>query len=260
MIILEPYGGLANRMRAVASALSLAREYKKKLLVLWPMNESLNFGFYKLFVPIEGVNIICCTPLFYRIFRIIAGAVCKWSFPSAQSSNVGQIIETIKNSGSVYISSCYQFYSLDGYKCFTPVDAILDRVSSILPENCTNLVGVHIRRTDNIESITMSPTELFEHAIEEEIENNPRVQFYLATDSPEEEQRLISVFGPRIIVNTCKDLRRDSQQGIVDALVDLICLSRTTKIFGSFWSSFSETAAIMGSEKELVIIKNEKKA
>lgn len=117
------------------------------------------------------------------------------------------------------------------------------------------MVGIHIRRTDNAESISRSPTELFERAIETEIEKNPNAQFYLATDSAEDQQRLISIFGSRIIANANKTISRKTQQGMVDALVDLVCLSRSAKIFGSYWSSFSETAATLG-ETELIVLQN----
>ena len=50
---------------------------------------------------------------------------------------------------------------------------------------------------------------------------------------------------------------RTTQQGMVDALVDLVCLSRTTKIFGSYWSAFSETAAALG-ETEVIVLQNPK--
>lgn len=119
------------------------------------------------------------------------------------------------------------------------------------------MVGVHIRGTGNAESISRSPTEMFERAIKTEIEKNPNAQFYLATDPAEEQQRLISIFGTRIIVNASKTLSRKTQQGMVDALVDLICLSRSAKIFGSYWSSFSETAAALG-KTELIVLQNPK--
>ena len=179
---------------------------------------------------------------------------CKHTFIHATAADAGQI-EAEMREGSVYIRTYSAFYPADGFECFQPVDSVLEKVRSILPEDCSNLVGVHIRRTDNAESISRSPTELFERAIKTEIEKNPNAQFYLATDSAEEQQRLISIFGTRIIVNASKTLSRKTQQGMVDALVDLICLSRTTKIFGSYWSSFSETAAALG-KTELIVLQN----
>ena len=47
-------------------------------------------------------------------------------------------------------------------------------------------------------SIKYSPTELFLEAIEKEIENNPAVKFYLATDDSQEEKLITERFGDRI--------------------------------------------------------------
>lgn len=256
MIILEATAGLANRMRAVDSALALAKKYQTELIVIWPMDSALNCEFRRLFAPIEGVRFVCCKPLSIRSIRIMCKLLCKHSFIGARRKDMGQIVAAISGGGSVFISSFSAFYPSDGFVCFRPVDSVLEKVRAILPKNCSNLVGIHIRRTDNEKSIMMSPTDLFVHAIQAEIQNNSAVQFYLATDSMEEQQRLVSAYGSRIIVNTEKTLSRVSTQGIVDALVDLMCLSRSAKIYGSYWSSFSETAAALG-KTELIILQNE---
>jgi len=69
--------------------------------------------------------------------------------------------------------------------------------------------------------------------------------FFLATDSPEEEQDMKKLFGDRIIT-FAKKLDRNNPEAIQDALVDLLCLSKTRKIIGSFYSSFSDIAADIG--------------
>lgn len=168
--------------------------------------------------------------MFERAHRKMCKLQCKHTFIRATAADVEQIAAAMRE-GSVYIRTYSAFYPADGFEYFQPVDSVLEKVRSILPEDCSNLVGVHIRGTDNAESISRSPTELFERAIKTEIEKNPNAQFYLATDPAEEQQRLISIFGTRIIVNASKTLSRKTQQGMVDALVDLICLSRSAKIF-----------------------------
>jgi hypothetical protein len=49
MIILEPLGGLANRMRVIASGLAVVRESNHKLEVIWNLNKELNCNFDLLF-------------------------------------------------------------------------------------------------------------------------------------------------------------------------------------------------------------------
>lgn len=48
-IILVPVGGLANRMRAVASAVTLTYRVRRKLEVLWFRDWGLNAPFFKVF-------------------------------------------------------------------------------------------------------------------------------------------------------------------------------------------------------------------
>ena len=55
---LEPMGGLANRMRVIASGLNLVKNSNRDLNVIWNLNEDLNCEFDVLFMPIKGVSII----------------------------------------------------------------------------------------------------------------------------------------------------------------------------------------------------------
>ena len=47
------------------------------------------------------------------------------------------------------------------------------------------MIGVHIRRTDNLASIRQSPIELFYQKLDEKIKEDGKVAIYLATDSEE---------------------------------------------------------------------------
>ena len=50
-------------------------------------------------------------------------------------------------------------------------------------------------------------------------------------------------FPGRIVAQPVQSVRRDTLAGMQDAVVDLFCLSRTRKLLGSYWSSFSDMAA-----------------
>lgn len=51
-ITFVPVGGLANRMRAVASAVMLAGKTKSELSIIWFQDWALNAPFYQLFKPV----------------------------------------------------------------------------------------------------------------------------------------------------------------------------------------------------------------
>lgn len=106
-------------------------------------------------------------------------------------------------------------------------------------------VGIHIRRTDNRPAIGKSSTECFIECMKKELDSDPDTRFYLATDDLEEERIIRAAFPGRILSNEKRCLRRDSAEGIQDALLDLYCLANTRKIIGSYFSSFTDIAADM---------------
>ena len=108
------------------------------------------------------------------------------------------------------------------------------------------IIGVHIRRTDNVVAIKESSLDLFISKIRLDLARDPDMYFFLATDDPNVENELISLFKTRIIC-TNKKFTRSSRDGIIGAMVDLYCLAATTKIYGSYWSSFSSVAASIGN-------------
>ena len=76
--------------------------------------------------------------------------------------------------------------------------------------------------------------------------------FYIATDDRDELKNLEDRYGDRIISYREKTWGRDTPEAIKDALIDILCLSRCTKIIGSSGSGFSLVAAGMG-DIELII-------
>ena len=146
---------------------------------------------------------------------------------------------------NVYIASCVYFHPQTSYPLFSifrPTGKIQEQIRTFTRTFSRPTIGIHIRRTDNIASITQSPTELFIDKMQEEIGRNEDCQFYVATDSEEEKKRLKEIFGERILTLP-RAADRNSISGMQDALIELYVLSHTQKIWGSMQSSYSETAA-----------------
>ena len=89
-------------------------------------------------------------------------------------------------------------------------------------------------------------------AMEAEIAADPDVKFFLATDDKDEETLLRKTFPGKIVSNENRTLRRDSLDGMYDALLDLFCLAACKKIIGSYCSSFTDTAASLGNIPKLI--------
>lgn len=257
MIIIQPSGGLCNRMRVINSAYILAQKKNCKLVVLWKMCEELNCPFEELFLLPEELVVYNFKSNF-NLKKLFHQFTCKQRFQNSdieQHKTDGILHEDFLNSlgTSVYISTWEHFYPAKDYHLFVPTAILQDKVEKIVKKLGSHGVGVHIRRTDNTWAIANSKSDDFSAAIGEELSKFPEAKFYLATDDAKEEERLRKEFGDAIVTNTGKTLARDSVQGMHDALIDLFCLSKTTKIFGSFYSSFTDIAADMNHIEKIVV-------
>ena len=130
-------------------------------------------------------------------------------------------------------------------RLFVPVDEIMGEVENRCRNFSDAMIGVHIRRTDNLASIRQSPIELFYQKLDEKIKENGKVAIYLATDSEEGKREMKERYGDRIFCSG-KKADRGSLEGIREGITDMYTLARTQKIYGSFQSSFSDMAAQIG--------------
>jgi hypothetical protein len=99
----------------------------------------------------------------------------------------------------------------------------------------------------------MSTNDLFKKIIEREIMLDNSTHFFLSTDSKETEEMILNSYPGLIFVQNNKSFDRSKTENAKDAFVDLLCLSRAKKIYGSYNSSFSGIASsISGSERIIV--------
>ncbi len=276
MIYIEPLGGLANRMRVIASALALQKETGEQIVCFWIPKTDLNARFEDLFLPIKHFHVRDKLPFKYKYLKssfqshplkfIIANSINNFSNINLviKEKDVmeliwGEKLDLVKLSQInkyLYIKTCENFFGgtteADFFKPVPSLQSIIDERTSAFPKT---IIGVHIRRTDCIKSINQSPTELFIQKLDKQLEVEPNTSFYLATDDAQEEKLLKNRYGSRILTHK-KILDRDSLQGIRDALVDLYSLAATDAIWGSYSSSFSEMAATIG-KKKMEIVKHE---
>lgn len=270
MVTLVPTSGICNRMRAIDSAIAFCKKHNKKLKIIWVRDPNLNSPFSALFNPIESENVklheASKLPYYLRIIsnrnHILHGIVSNLMFNKVILAKDFQNLfdsdfdfNSIGKSGKVFISSYSRFYeNKDIYSQFKPIDSLQQIIEERSKDFTPNTIGVHIRRTDHQNSIKYSPTELFVEKMNSEIEKNQETNFFVASDSFEVKEMLEQRFSGRIIT-FYNETQRDSIEGIQEGVLDLYCLSKTRKILGSYFSSFSHTAAhISGILEETVKI------
>jgi len=261
MITLVPVGGLANRMKAIDSAIALAGEANTGLQIIWYKDQGLNCRFDELFQQIHVDNIrlkeaslidllVNDRPRkknFYlpKPFHKVLFNDCIYEADATERFYRGFDFKEWAKQKRVYLASCVYFFHSDNKKLFdvfTPIAPLQEEICRRSASFNEHTIGIHIRRTDNISSIKESPTELFIEEIKREIEKCKEANFYLASDSEEDKRILTATFGSRIMTSD-KPADRNSVSGMQDALIEMYTLAQTTKILGSAKSSYSETAA-----------------
>ncbi|MGN6605055.1 MAG: hypothetical protein ACTHK8_21545 [Ginsengibacter sp.] len=266
VITLIPTSGLGNRLRIMATAMKLAREGNKKLRIYWNTNSELNAPFDKLFeyplhfsvkpVPIEYKVWIEMRRFSSKLFGFEDWYLNLFKFDfifldrmvTDVLQNRLNLQEEVNKAHNVFICSCEElnYCDLSDYEVFKPVTAIQKKIDNLALQFNASTIGIHIRSTDHFTSIENSPFILFENKIDEELRSNPEANFFLATDNEEHQYRLVQKFGKDKILFHKKIFRRDVTEGVADAVVDLFCLSKTSKIYGSYYSSFSYVAGRIG--------------
>ena len=270
-IVLEPFGGLANRMRVITSGLWLGKLTQKEVKLIWNIDAELNCPFEELFESIQNLEIINKKNI-YRFLRTVKSestikklirkygrlyfaqnyVIFEDEIVRAIRAGKLDILNFSKITKNMYFITCEGFAgNFDALNLFVPKPDIRSRIEEQSQRFNNKTHGIHIRRTDHDVAVRNSPTSLFTERIIADLKRDPDINYFLSTDDHEIEKQFKSQFGKKILTIE-KEYSRNTPDGIKDALVDFYCLANTQKIYGSYWSSFSQLAARINS------IKNEK--
>jgi len=261
-LVFYPQYGLANRLRAIASAKILADYTGRKLMLNWvPAEKECNIAWEDLFI-----NQLERYPLPSSSFQNAVDFYDDtgshdfyWDMPQLLAQNKSDVValrtfrnfrpkgmteEAFKRSKSLF------------YKSLKPVSVIQEAISDIQERyfRDNDVVGVHIRRTDYLSYLgqdpkSVAPIELFIKKMMRILRTNPKVKFFLATDDKNEEKIIKSLLQDAVIVHEKDAVSRLTRNGMQDALIDWLLLSRTSKIIGSYRSSFDEEAGVVHMTK-----------
>lgn len=256
-VVLVPQGGLCNRLRVLLSGISLSQFFSAKVSVEWERDEACYAWFNELFLPVDTPSFQVCRrhwwarpitrknlhwPQFVR--TILGWDVQLSNYVPAKPEELRSLAERHRkvfvSGGSVAFP-----YAPSLLQTLRPLPEIQKRIDSITREFPEEIIGVHVRRTDNIVSRAESDPEDFVKAMEEEVEKHPNVVFYLATDDFAVKNEICRRFGGKVLTLPTPTCRK-SLAGIQNAVVDLWCLAHTKRLIGSYWSSFTDTAAELG--------------
>lgn len=254
-----PQGGLCNRLRVILSAMALSRSFREGFVCVdWAVDDECKAAFSDLFEPFEEENFRVRPRRWLNIppsrRNMHVQEMCRRLVYDAQLVNYSYrqdekaLAAALQRGRKVYVSTCYEIAPLPSalFRALRPERELESEVEELAAGFGDCMVGVHIRRTDNKQSRKVSTDDDFRRAMNREIETQPGTLFFLATDDLELKMTLQEEFPGRIMMQHVADVRRDTLGGMRQAVVDLFCLSRTQKVLGSYYSSFSETAAEIG--------------
>lgn len=263
MLLVKPNGGLCNRMRVIKSLLALKANcnQKQRIWVVWEKNDELNAPFNILFKSIKGINVITTTPLQTRFLYFLFNRILRFKIYLKndilkyfkRTSNIQDLFFLNKN---VIIETDIDFfmpeYKASDFKLVNNLKKVVDEF--IFQNKINETIGMHIRRTDNKVAIENSPIFLFYNEIENELINNNDLRFFVASDDDTEILKLKQKF-PNKIITFASNKQRNNYEGIKQAVIELFILSSSKKIYGTYWSSFSEMAIQLNNNKESRLLK-----
>lgn len=265
-ITLVPIAGLCNRMNAITSGLLYKKHHPEtELGILWWKTHDCCADWCDLFEELPS-QYSCSVQKLRSLLKdrpatprnlYIPRKCRKWFYdfemnPSYRAVDFDELVAGKKKVFVACHNNWNQFLITESLAdIFIPQAELRVKIENITSDWKNDVVGLHIRRTDNTWAIKNSPIEKFYRQMDEEINKNNNVRFYLATDDEEVKKEMKARYGARIITLDVS-LKRNSVQGMKDAVVDLFCLGKTTKIFGSHHSTYSIVASQLYNIKLIV--------
>lgn len=243
---LMPCAGLANRMRAIASALTYTREVGGTLVIGW------KYDWSALEAPFSALFDMTALPPDIQVVEMGPQPDSAWNDGPETNSPAAweKFLAATKGHPVLQFKSWAAFYKagtpewLAALRTLKPLPELAERAAAALAQATTPPVGVHIRRTDHTKAIENSPSALFWTAMRARVART--TYFYVASDSEAERREAARQFPQQILTGPRKVGGRDSVDGMKDAMVDFIALSRCREVVGSAGSSFGEIAAAYG--------------
>jgi hypothetical protein len=254
--VLQPFGGLGNRLRTMACARSAAREYGAKLTVIWTVDADVAAFFEELFQPIPGVKIISKTGRFYgpawwrmKRERLLAGRFI----------NEFELIEHgVDLSGAhwkamlprvnwLVVRTCQAIHAHPDYSGIVLTDSLQQQAQSYFPLNQPTL-GLHVRRMHNPRAAAASPVALFFAAGEQFLNQHQNNRVLLCSDEADVMQQARTAWGERVIIPPSEQLNRYTLKGMQEAAITMHLLAQCDRVLGSHYSTFGAVAAAWGGK------------
>lgn len=263
MIIIEPCAGLGNKLLGMSSAYAVAQKLNRELIVMWKREVGCNVKAEELFeLPFRVIEIsengYSKEPVAHfrgnqlkKKWRAKADRFLECGDVEAIKKQKGYegLLAVIEKEPVIYIKSFGPLCELDAASLafLKPSAGILQKGEPLFSQLGAKTVGVHVRRTDHTEAIANSPLSLFADKMRQEMIEVPGTDFFVATDDEGVKRELREALpDAKLIFHDSGIIDRNSKEGICDAYIEMLALSRCRKILGSYNSTFSLLPSYIG--------------
>eukprot|EP00179_Madagascaria_erythrocladioides_P002583 CAMPEP_0198310532 /NCGR_PEP_ID=MMETSP1450-20131203/2590_1 /TAXON_ID=753684 ORGANISM="Madagascaria erythrocladiodes, Strain CCMP3234" /NCGR_SAMPLE_ID=MMETSP1450 /ASSEMBLY_ACC=CAM_ASM_001115 /LENGTH=696 /DNA_ID=CAMNT_0044013371 /DNA_START=33 /DNA_END=2123 /DNA_ORIENTATION=- len=287
MMAVHLHYGLGNRIRALGSAMAFAALSKRVLVVVWEADAHLEGVFEEFFL--NDFVVLRSLPLSWPVKMRGDHAYTEFHLfnlmrkDNPKITSAGKFWLTDDERKHIYIKTAYVIKSkMTGNDALTkaatspislyarkllPVMDVQKLVERQVANGLSSMIGVHIRGKTIEKDITnVNPdteytksssdttnywrktTQLPVFVDKIKTIDNASQSFYVAADSIDSVYFLEKAFPGRIfyIPRRCDDRGAGC---LHYALADILCLSKTKYLLGSYWSSFTEAAIRLGGIK-----------
>jgi hypothetical protein len=263
-------GGLGNRLRGMCTSLVLAQELGFGLDIFWGLEGCAGTHFLDLFGD-RGLSFLSAGPETLELctdpehpqpwFRFRSNrrfpetAAVDGTLHLARLPRESFTLKTWHNlkpdnlSDDAFLQRKHSFLST-----LQPIPDIQTRIDAIVDTFGEETVGVHVRATDSNfrwKGNAGPALDLYFTEVIGCLEEAAHTVFFVSADDDAIVEQFHSRFGKRIRssiqVLGRRGVSRWSREGQVAAVVDLFCLSKTNKIIGTRFSTFSYEAAALGT-------------
>jgi hypothetical protein len=274
-------GGISNRVKCLISMWRLGDKHNRELILYWPLNHTCGAKFSDLFenkieeitkgqlenikengIKTFGENFITKNDspekyLASDTWRLLLTPEEFLNYPELRKEGIDLKFSNLPKEIEKNI--------INYLKKLKPLKSIQKDLANFQKKNNLNkMVGIHIRRGDfadrKVSPGWVSSDEKFIERMNELVKENSKVKFFLCTDSKEMEEKIEKEFPKKIIKFKKSSFSRTDIKATQEGLIDLLLLSKTKHILGTYRSTFTEMAWWFGECKAKVeIIKDVEK-
>eukprot|EP00737_Agarophyton_chilense_P001047 gb/GEZJ01001162.1/.p1 GENE.gb/GEZJ01001162.1/~~gb/GEZJ01001162.1/.p1 ORF type:complete len:524 (-),score=80.65 gb/GEZJ01001162.1/:1324-2895(-) len=275
--------GLGNRLRAIGSALAFARNTRRVPVIIWESDAHIAAEFDALFNTSDIVLLNRFIPKWpFKDLHQYDKSWTEFKFYNYMEMEDGASKgELIKNDPSKHLyykgayvleAPEYSWWEVDNEELrnLEPVEMVRNHLKDLESQDLKNSIGVHIRNRTlekDIKNVnfneeygseaastmehwrTMSSYKTFIAEMERILdEEDNDVKFYVATDT----FKILAIMNekfPGKILRTERNCDDRDSECVKYAVIDMYALSRTKRLLGSNWSSYTEMAERLGGLK-----------